>query len=63
MPKGICVMYKDGDPYAVNVDYGNDFENQIDIELYEQKGIQPPWKNLKPCPGTPIISHEIDPTK
>lgn len=51
MATGKCVMYKDGKPYAVLVDYG-DVENQIDIWYYESRAIQPAWESLSPCPGT-----------
>lgn len=52
MATGKCVMYKDGKPYAVRVDFDGTSETDMDIPDYEYKGIQPPWEDLDPCPGT-----------
>ncbi|WP_296709426.1 hypothetical protein [Rhodoblastus sp.] len=50
MARGICLMTdKNGDPYAVVVDYGNMIENQVDLDFYEAQGYQPPWQQLPRC--------------
>jgi hypothetical protein len=52
MRRGICLLVSSsGMTYAVRVDEGNMQTSDLDIHLYESRGIQPDWTTLKTCPG------------
>jgi hypothetical protein len=46
------MLDENGKPYAVYVTDHTGFDNQVDINYYEDEGYQPDWRTLKPCPGT-----------
>ena len=48
---GQCLLVKDGKEYGVRVDEGDTWTTDLTIAQYVEKGIQPPWRTLKPCPG------------
>jgi hypothetical protein len=48
----MCLLVSaSGLTYGVRVDEGNMQTSDLDIDLYESKGIQPDWQTLKTCPG------------
>jgi hypothetical protein len=56
----MCLLVSEsGLTYGVRVDEGNMHTSDLDIDLYEQHGIQPPWESLEPCPGMgPKTNHK-----
>jgi hypothetical protein len=51
MRRGMCLLVKEQSVYGVRVDAGGTWTSDMTIPEYEQKGIQPPWRTLAPCPG------------